>query len=72
MFDKKIFGDLICKKNKLISVSIFLINGIKLDGVIDAFDPYTIMLKNKTTQSIYKHAISTIVPNHSDKIEIDD
>ena len=59
------------RKDK-ISVSIFLINGIKLDGVIDAFDPYTIMLKNKITQSIYKHAISTIVPNHSDKIEIDD
>ena len=59
------------RKDK-ISVSIFLINGIKLDGVIDAFDPYTIMLRNKTTQSIYNHAISTIVPNHSDKIEIDD
>ena len=52
------------RKDK-ISVSIFLINGIKLDGVIDAFDPYTIMLKNKTTQSIYKHAISTIMPTQS-------
>ncbi len=47
-------------------------NGIKLDGVIEAFDPYTIMLKNKTTQSIYKHAISTIVPSQSTKIEIDE
>ena len=52
------------RKDK-ISVSIFLINGIKLDGVIDAFDPYTIMLKNKTTQSIYKHAISTIMPTQN-------
>ena len=55
-----------------IHVSIFLMNGIKLDGVIEAFDPYTIMLKNKITQSIYKHAISTIVPNQSSKIEIDE
>ena len=59
------------RKDK-ISVSIFLVNGIKLDGIIEAFDPYTIMLKNKMTQSIFKHAISTIVPHHSDKIEIDE
>tara|TARA_B100001564_G_scaffold213435_1_gene179520 strand:+ start:226 stop:444 length:219 start_codon:yes stop_codon:yes gene_type:complete len=59
-------------RKEKISVSIFLVNGIKLDGVIEAFDPYTIMLRNKTTQSIYKHAISTIVPNHSGKIEIDE
>ncbi|MFL2568447.1 MAG: RNA chaperone Hfq [Gammaproteobacteria bacterium] len=59
------------RKDK-IHVSIFLMNGIKLDGVIEAFDPYTIMLKNKTTQSIYKHAISTIVPSQSTKIEIDE
>ena len=59
------------RKDK-INVSIFLMNGIKLDGVIEAFDPYTIMLKNKITQSIYKLAISTIVPNQSSKIEIDE
>ena len=59
------------RKDK-IHVSIFLMNGIKLDGIIEAFDPYTIMLKNKITQSIYKHAISTIVPNQSSKIEIDE
>ena len=59
-------------RKEKISVSIFLVNGIKLERVIEAFDPYTIMLKSKTTQGIYKHAISTIVPNHSDKIEIDE
>ena len=59
-------------RKEKISVSIFLINGIKLDGVIQAFDSYTIILKNKPSQSIYKHAISTIVPNHSYKIEIDE
>ena len=41
------------RKDK-IQVSIFLVNGIKLDGIIEAFDPYTILLKSKVTQSIYK------------------
>ncbi len=59
------------RKDK-IQVSIFLVNGIKLDGVIEAFDPYTILLKNKVTQSIYKHAISTIVPSQAVKLEIDE
>lgn len=43
-------------------VSIFLVNGIKLQGRIDAFDQYVIMLKNTVNQMVYKHAISTIVP----------
>ena len=59
------------RKEKM-QVSIFLVNGIKLDGVIEAFDPYTILLRNKITQSIYKHAISTIVPSQLVKLEIDD
>ncbi|MCX8515155.1 MAG: hypothetical protein RL017_633 [Pseudomonadota bacterium] len=47
------------------SVAIYLINGIKLSGLISAFDEYVVLLKdNKSTvdQLIYKHAISTIVP----------
>ena len=52
-------------------VSVFLVNGIKLDGIIEAFDPYTILLRNKVTQSIYKHAISTIVPSQPTKLEFD-
>ena len=59
------------RKDK-VQVSIFLVNGIKLDGVIDSFDSYTILLKNKVTQSVYKHAISTIVPTQSVKLEIDE
>ena len=43
-------------------VSIFLVNGIKLQGRIDSFDQYVIMLKNTMSQMVYKHAISTIVP----------
>jgi host factor-I protein len=46
-------------------VSIFLVNGIKLQGKIDSFDQYVIMLKNTVNQMVYKHAISTIVPGKS-------
>lgn len=45
-----------------IPVSIFLVNGIKLQGKIDSFDQYVIMLKNTVNQMVYKHAISTVVP----------
>lgn len=50
------------RKDK-VPVSIFLVNGIKLHGVVDAFDQYVVMLKNNITQMVYKHAISTIVPS---------
>ena len=49
-------------KQEEVSVSIFLINGIKLHGVIDSFDDQVIMLKSTITQMVYKHAISTVVP----------
>ncbi len=45
-----------------VPVFIFLVNGIKLQGKIDSFDQYVIMLKNTISQMVYKHAISTIVP----------
>ena len=44
-------------------VSIFLVNGIKLHGMVVAYDDDVIMLKNAVTQVDYKHAISTIVPS---------
>ena len=46
-------------------VSVFLINGIKLQGQIEAFDQFVIVLKNTVNQMVYKHAISTIVPTRS-------
>lgn len=49
-------------------VSIFLVNGIKLQGKIDSFDQYVIMLKNTMSQMVYKHAISTIVPGKTIKM----
>ena len=45
-----------------VSVSIYLVNGIKLQGLIESFDQYVVLLKNTTTQMVYKHAISTVVP----------
>ena len=53
-------------------VSIFLVNGIKLQGKIDSFDQYVIMLKNTISQMVYKHAISTIVPSKAVKIMRED
>jgi host factor-I protein len=45
-----------------IPVSIFLMNGIQLQGRIDSFDQFVVSLKNITTQALYKHTISTVVP----------
>lgn len=45
-----------------VPVSIYLVNGIKLQGKVDSFDQYVIILKNTVSQMVYKHAISTIVP----------
>lgn len=53
-------------------VSIFLVNGIKLQGKVDSFDQYVIMLKNTVSQMVYKHAISTIVPSKPVKMTDDD
>ncbi|WP_292979116.1 RNA chaperone Hfq [Nitrosomonas sp.] len=49
-------------RKERIPVSIYLVNGIKLQGQIDSFDQYVVLLKNSITQMVYKHAISTIVP----------
>ena len=45
-----------------IPVSIYLVNGIKLQGQIESFDQFVVLLKNQVSQMVYKHAISTIVP----------
>ena len=44
-------------------VAIYLVNGIKLQGEIESFDQYVIILKSSISQMVYKHAISTIVPS---------
>jgi len=45
-----------------VPVSIYLVNGIKLQGQIDSFDQFVVLLKNTVNQMVYKHAISTVVP----------
>lgn len=59
-------------RKEKVPVSVFLVNGIKLHGVIDSFDQYVLMLKNSITQMVYKHAISTVVPSRMVKIPSDD
>ena len=48
-----------------IPVSIYLVNGIKLQGQIESFDQFVILLKNTVSQMVYKHAISTVVPSRA-------
>ena len=48
-----------------IPVSIYLVNGIKLQGQIESFDQYVVILRNTLTQMVYKHAISTVVPSRA-------
>lgn len=48
-----------------VPVSIYLVNGIKLQGQVESFDAYVILLRNVVTQMVYKHAVSTIVPGRS-------
>ena len=50
-------------RKEKIAVSIFLVNGIKLQGQIESFDQFVILLKNSVSQMVYKHAISTVVPS---------
>ena len=49
-------------RKERIPVAIYLVNGIKLQGQIESFDQFVVLLKNSVSQMIYKHAISTIVP----------
>jgi len=55
-----------------IPVSIYLVNGIKLQGNIDSFDQYELLLRNTVTQMVYKHAISTIVPAKAVTFRVDE
>ena len=49
-------------RKERVPVSIFLVNGIKLQGQIESFDQFVVLLKNTVSQMVYKHAISTVVP----------
>lgn len=51
-----------------IPVSVYLVNGIKLQGQIESFDQFVILLKNSVSQMVYKHAVSTVVPARNVKL----
>jgi len=55
-------------RREKVPVSIYLVNGIKLQGLVEAFDQFVILLKNSVSQMVYKHAISTIVPARQVKV----
>jgi|TARA_B100001059_G_scaffold236617_1_gene288286 host factor-I protein len=59
-------------RKEKIPVSIYLVNGIKLQGQVDSFDQYVIILKNTVNQMVYKHAVSTIVPAKTVKFQTED
>ncbi|MBR03529.1 MAG: RNA chaperone Hfq [Acidiferrobacteraceae bacterium] len=59
-------------RKERIPVSIYLVNGIKLQGQIESFDAFVVLLRNSVSQLIYKHAISTIVPTRAVRIPIND
>jgi host factor-I protein len=59
-------------RKERVPVSIYLVNGIKLQGHVDSFDQFVVLLKNSVSQMVYKHAISTIVPAHNVKFSSDD
>jgi host factor-I protein len=59
-------------RKEKIPVAIYLVNGIKLQGQVDSFDQYVIILRNTINQMVYKHAISTIVPTKTVKLQTED
>ena len=54
-------------RRERVPVAIYLVNGIKLQGQIESFDQFAVLLKNTVTQMVYKHAISTVVPSRQIK-----
>jgi host factor-I protein len=55
-------------RKERVPVSIFLVNGIKLQGQIESFDQFVVLLRNTVSQMVYKHAISTVVPARNVKL----
>jgi host factor-I protein len=57
-------------RKERVPVSIYLVNGIKLQGQIDSFDQFVVLLKNTVSQMVYKHAISTVVPSRPVRLPV--
>jgi host factor-I protein len=52
-------------RKERVPVSVYLVNGIKLQGTIESFDQFVVLLRNQVNQMVYKHAISTVVPSRN-------
>lgn len=59
-------------RKERIPVSIYLVNGIKLQGQIESFDQFVVLLRNSVSQMVYKHAISTVVPSRAMRLDTDE
>ena len=57
-------------RKERVPVSIYLVNGIKLQGQIESFDQFVVLLKNSVSKMVYKHAISTVVPARHVKLAV--
>ncbi len=57
-------------RKERVPVSIYLVNGIKLQGQIESFDQFVVLLKNTVNQMVYKHAISTVVPARNVRLPV--
>jgi host factor-I protein len=57
-------------RKEKIPVTVFLINGVKLQGIVTWFDNFSLLLKREAhVQLVYKHAISTIMPTEPVNLE---
>ena len=62
----------IVRKNKT-SLTLYLVSGVKLQGIVKAFDNFCLLLRrNGQSQIVYKHAIATILPNESVNFQFND
>jgi len=59
-------------RKEKVPVSIYLVNGIKLQGTIDSFDQFVVLLNNSVSQMVYNHAISTVVPSRAVRVPADE
>ena len=55
-------------RRERVPVSIYLVNGIQLQGTIESFDQFVVLLRSTVSQMVYKHAISTVVPARNVRI----
>jgi host factor-I protein len=55
-------------RRERVPVAIYLVNGIKLQGTIESFDQFVVLLRNQVSQMVYKHAISTVVPSRNVRV----